>query len=264
MTQRFMAMMALTEPKAVSAAALIAAVRKLYPRYQASLTSLPGEPSVGAPLLIQTDGLTVTVLFLDQPMPADTMQSAIEIDKLWPEAAGKLKEHRAHAIVSHLEGAATQAEAILAAATVKVITAALSSLTPAIGIYWASGDTVTEAAAFRKATTNLVAGNLPVEVWAQMRWLDGPPTSKGERTLAVMTTGLLPFIGREIEFYPSTWSPFKISEYLISLTQYLLKNGLVIGDNESFGFTDDTQVGVRHLNHGQRTGIPILALIALN
>ena len=242
MTSRFIAMLALEGPGYCTAAGLIAEVRRSYPRYQAPLepaaSAAPGEP-----LMIQAGAVTVTVMFIDRPIPPGTLDAAIATDRVWPQAAERLGQHKAHAIVTHLQGATTHAEALLAAATVQVLAAALGALLPTIGAYWGTGDTVTETSAFQAAATSLVAGNLPTDAWVQMRWLDGPRTDKGERTLAVLTTGLMPFLGREIEFQPATWPPAKIAGHLISLMQYLLQNGLVIGHRESFGFDEETRVG---------------------
>jgi hypothetical protein len=260
---RFMAMLLLTRPQAVAAAALVAQIRQLYPRYQAPLEPVSSGVEPGEPILLKAGGVTITVMFIDQPVPAGTLDAAIETDKLWLDAAVHAGGHKAHAIVTHLETTATHAEALLAAATVNVVTGALSVLLPSIGVYWASGDTVTEIGQFRESTRQLVTGTLPVETWAQFRWLDGPPTEQGERTLAVITTGLLPFLGREIEFYPVPWPPIRLATYLISFIQYLLQNGLIIGDRETFGFDEQTRIGVRHLDEGQRPGLPILALMVL-
>lgn len=97
-------------------------------------------------------------------------------------------------------------------------------------------------------------------LWLSLTWLDVPVPANTPRQLVALTTGLAPFIGREIEFMPSTLPPATIAQRVISTAQYLITNGLVLKDGDTLGVTETEKIRVRFAERGQRPAVPVVQL----
>jgi hypothetical protein len=166
----------------------------------------------------------------------------------------------AHIIVGALSEAEGHGPCVDHASVVTVIAAAIASMTPTIGVYWSNGGTVTEAGHFVQAAERLVAGRPPADLWVQLRWLDGSPTPEGERTLAVVTTGLSAFVGREVEFMPAPLPPAVIADRTLGTLTYLLTHGPVLKDEDSLGVSEKERIRVTHAAQGYKPGVPVMQL----
>jgi Domain of unknown function (DUF4261) len=140
--------------------------------------------------------------------------------------------------------------------------AALTELAPAIAVVWTNGNALTEAKEFQSAARNLADRKLPVLAWMSVAVFDGPPAKTGARTTAMYTTGLAPFVGREIEFLPSTWPPTQIADRAIGTAQYLMERGPVIKDGETLGTSRCEKVRISLVAAGLCIGKPIFELSA--
>ena len=263
MSDLFIAMLALSEPSEPNANTIVEAFARLVPNASSRLQHVDPPAGSGTPEsahLFQVGDTLLSVIPVDQPLPPGTLDDAIEADRVWPEAKEKLAAHKAHIIVGAVTEATDHASAINTASLVTAVAAAITSITPTIGIYWSNGNTITERSTFLTAAQGLFAGQPPATVWVQMLWLDGPPTPKGERTLAVVTTGLRPFVGREIEFLPVALPPRTIAERVIGAIVYLLSNGPVLKDGDTLGVSEQERIRVVFANSGQRPGVPVMNL----
>ena len=111
-----------------------------------------------------------------------------------------------------------------------------------------------------QAAEELIAGRPPADVWVQLLWLDGPPTPEGERTLAVVTTGLAPFVGREVEFMPAPLPPAVIAERTLGTITYLLGQGPVLKDGDSLGVSEAERIRAKYAAQGYKPGVPVIQL----
>ena len=255
----FMAMIALPQPRAVPLDRVREKLRTLF-GLTAEVAGGPAARSEQGAGILVVDEVPITLLHVDRPVPQGTFERAIASNQVWREAGSRLALHRSHAIVGALRSASTHSEALHIAARVALVAATVSDLGGAIGVYWEPGETVTEASAFREAAMRLRQGVPPVEAWVQLLWLNGPVTPAGERTLAVVTTGLRPFIGRELEFLPIALPPVEIAQRVLGLIQYLLLNGPVLEDGDTVGVSEAEAIRVRHETQGRRPGVPIMTL----
>ncbi|CAK0758653.1 DUF4261 domain-containing protein [uncultured Gammaproteobacteria bacterium] len=254
---RFMTFVALREPATISPDRLVEAIRERTPALAPHMNVISAGADTSESFIIQAGPLAVTIISVPQPVPKGTFDQAVELARTWPDAGKALARHRAHIIIGSLRPVTDHAGAVAQARVVSLITAAVCALTPAIGVYWSSGQVVTETGAFQEEVTTK---DFPFETWISFRWLDGPRTSKGERTLAVITNGLLPFVGREIEFQPVPLSPAEIALRVLGTIHVLLAKGPVLKDGDTVGISPAEHIRVRHANHGQRRGVPVLAL----
>ncbi len=260
MAGAFMAMLALERIAAVDGQELLRRALAYLPGAEGRLLG-GGEPDQGeAPLMLVIDDVVMTVMYVDRSLPPGTLDGAIAANRVWKEARQRLAAHRAHAIVGLLQGGNGLEAVRNAACFVTAVAAALSSLMPTIGVYWASGETVNDAALFRQRAEAIARGTLPLDIWVQLLWLDGPRTPEGQRKFAVITTGLMPFVGREIEFQPAARPPLEVGQRVAGAISYLLQHGPVLKDGDTVGVSQTERIRVRHRDRGQRTGGPIYAL----
>jgi hypothetical protein len=261
MSERFIAYVALAKPAALTAAMVIDRVGLSFAGVPIAMSAAGSGPALpGEAMLVTIEGKPYTVISVEQPLPRDAWHSAVELDRVWPEASEAMAQQRAHLIVASLTAPASHGDAMEMAAAISMITAAIVSLSDALAVIWSNGDVISEARTFQMQALGLANRQLPIDRWIGFTWLDGPPTDKGERTLACLTTGLRPFVGRELEFLPAPLPPVTIAQRLIGTCQYLIANGLVLGDGETLGISQSERIRVRHAAQGQRPGVPVLKL----
>ncbi|HJQ61205.1 MAG TPA: DUF4261 domain-containing protein [Vineibacter sp.] len=257
---RLMAFVALAQPLTTTAQAVADRVQARFgTTIRMSITVPP--PAAGGILLV-INGVAIPVLLIGAPLPPDTYVQALAVDRVWPEAKTALAQHRAHAVVTTLAPVTTHGEALDAAVYVTFVTAALMDLGPAIGVIWTNGDALSEASAFQQSADAMASRNLPVLNWMSLAILQGPPSPAGKPTVAMYTTGLMPFIGREIEFEPTVWPATDVAQRVLSAAEYLMGRGLVIKDGDTLGVDANEKIKARYHDQGQRPGVPVLRLTA--
>jgi hypothetical protein len=259
MAGEFIAMLALERLAPVDGQELLRRTLVYLPGAEGRLL---GDKPGGAdtPLMLAIDDVVITVLYVDRPLPPGTLDGAIAANRVWKDVRQVVAAHRAHAIVALLQGGGDLAKLRTSACVVTAAAAALSSLLPTSGVYWASGQTVNEPGYFRQRADVFAKGTLPLDIWVQLLWLDGPRSPNGQRTFAVITTGLMPFVGREIEFQPAARPPLEIGERVAGAVSYLLDNGPVLADGDTIGINKQEHIRVRHRDRGVRATGPIYAL----
>jgi hypothetical protein len=215
--------------------------------------------SIGAGFLLDFNGVLVSVILVDKPLPPDAYAGALQLNRVWPGAAQAMEAHRAHAIVAPLKEIGSHLEALNATMIVTITLAALTTIVPSVAVVWSNGEVITEVTRFREAARALVQGQTRPDIWIGFAFLDGPRLPTGERTLAVVTSGLAPFIGREVEWLPTPLPPATIANRLIGLCQYLIVNGPVIKDGETLGVSESDRIRATFAPRGQRGG-PVIQL----
>lgn len=263
MDNAFVAMLALSRPEIPSAQAIIAEFERRVPKLPFELEAVEApEKRTGAGMVhaFKAGDRLLSVMLIDKPLPAGTLDKAIQADLVWPEAKEKLAAHKAHIIVGCVAGAEGYGPAIDTAGLVTAMAAVIATLTPTIGVYWSTGNTVTETSRFQQVADSFFAGNPPVTVWVQLLMMPSLQTAQGEPTLAAVTQGLQPFVGREIEFQPSTLPPAAIAQRAVGASVYLLAKGPVLKDGDTLGISEGERIRVAYADQGCRPGIPVMKL----
>ncbi|MDR1826769.1 MAG: DUF4261 domain-containing protein [Methylobacteriaceae bacterium] len=210
----------------------------------------------GAPVVIQCNGFELALLLVEKPIPADALTDAYEESAVfWPDVPGEFRRHRGHLVVS-LSQELTKADEFLEAAfTVTVVTAAISEVTESVGTYWADADWVTPRKETLNAAYQACQGEPPVSQWIRKSLRPGR-----NKTVGVFTCGLLPFVGREIEFPPDpNFDADTIIDRVDSLAKYVISNGLVVQDNDTVGISQEERIRVIYAD-SKVTGTPVLRL----
>ena len=259
-----MAMLALEQPSLVRAEKLIEVLLQNLPGLPVAPSAIeprrqPGELASES-YLLDVGGTVITVMFLDQPTPPGTYDFAVKYSLHWPDAATQLQREKSHAIVATLSEPTDFAGAVQSATLVTLVSAAVAALTPCIGVYWATGETVTERDGFIEAAARLTNGQFPIETWVQLALFAGEPAQPGETTVAAVTTGLSTFGIREIEFQPTALPPATLASRLIGAIQYLLTEGPVFKSGDTFGVNESESIRVSIEASSRRVGSQVYAL----
>jgi hypothetical protein len=250
---RFISYLACKSLAPVSPEALVSRIGELFPGTPLKAQAVAGAPNqpLDSGFLLGFGGALISVIQVDKPLPGDAYSRALKLDRVWPDAAQTMAAHGAHIIVATLKEVGSHLEALNGAVQVTMTLAALATMVPGLAVVWTNGDVITEAGRFQEVARALVQRQIRPDIWIGFDWLDGPPLSGGQRTLAVVTTGLEPFIGRDVEWLPTALPPGTIASRLLGLCQYLIINGPVIKDGESLGISETERIRARFAERGQ-------------
>lgn len=167
------------------------------------LPTRPPEVS-GQDLFFVVSDVALWIAFRDTPIgDADELGRFVN-PETWPAGREDLSRHRAHIEICDLglmgrtpmlpaDAAFNRAVAVTAAA------AAVARMALPLGLLWLPARGALPPASFRDQLARVLAGQAPLELWMRWFFLRG---AEGERP-GVITRGLAPFIGREIEVRPS-------------------------------------------------------------
>ena len=257
---RFICYLALPTQRDVSAETLCDAIAAQFP----GMIDMLGRPvprgsisEHGQGFLIGFGESLLAVMFVPKPLPRDAWQRAVELDRIWPKAGETMAAHGAHVIVSNVDPASSYGEALMLATKVTLSAAVLTAMLSAQAIIWAAGETIIEPRRIMAGAKGFENKQVPTDLWMGLTWLDGPPSPKGEQTLAALTSGLLPFFGREIEFMPAALPPAVIAQRLLGAAQYLIVSGPVLTDGDTIGVSEKERIRVRLVQRGQRADVPV-------
>ena len=265
MTEQFIAYVATARYGAVSAERLADAIRMIAAPMALAIQPLPSAlpaSALGPGFVLEVEGLRLAVMFVAAPLPREAYAEALTLNRTWPEAAAAMDGAAAHVIVASLSPPGSHGEALNAAGYASFAAAALCTLLPAIAVVWTNASTMTEANAFQTAIRGLGQRRLPVLQWVGLSFLQAPAGPQGERQTAVMTHGLLPFLGRELEWMPSPLPLPLIVERLLGACDYLIMRGPVIADGDTLGVSTTERIRARYAAQGQRPGVPVMQLSA--
>jgi hypothetical protein len=264
MDDRIVAYLASKEAAVITAEVLAARVMQRFEHLPLMVEPLgPSDAacSLGRGFLIAINGTILSVIVVDRPLPSKAYERALKLNRVWRGARNAMSEHSSHVIVATTKPTVTHVDALDGAFKVSLAVTALIKPTRGIGVLWANGDAITEAEYFSEATVAFSNRQTRPEIWVAFDWLDGPLSPEGQRTFAVTTTGMMPFIGRELEWMPAALPPTTIASRLLSLCQYLIVNGPIVRDGETIGLTASERIRARHAAHGQ-CGSPVVQLTA--
>lgn len=257
---RILAFVALNSPAEPDGQELAARVKSRF----ADALNIPvsAQPDqTGGALLIDMGGVLVTVMSIDRPMPPDAYHRGLELNHRWEDAPAAMQAHKAHFIVATLSEVDGYNEALNGTICVSLVAAALAESSDSVGVMWSTGQALTEAGLFVSEIEGLKTPEIPALVWVSLDVYRGEPTSNGEPTFTMYTTGLRPFVGRELEFAPTVASPNELATRMIGTSQYLIQNGLVLADGDTLGVSEQERIRARYMDPGARPGIPAIRLI---
>ena len=252
-SDRFMAFAVLSEDAPARGDDIVAAINEQIPNGEARAEPVgedAGMPA-GAALVVEIGKTIVTVMYMDQPMLPGALDEAVAKDRMMPNAAEVVAGHKAHYTISHLEPNEQFADARQAAIAMTRVCAALCQLTPVLCVHWAAAQTIAPAANVREAASVLSEGEWPLFMWSNFLPYAGKDDASGQRRVGMLTQGLAPFVGREIEFAPAPMPPEQVFDRVINLSSYLMARGAVLGEGNTVGVSESERIRVHYGEVGQ-------------
>lgn len=237
-------MVLLSEPLSISGDDLQTHLReKLNPGI-----TLVGEGNSEAGFLITWNDTTYAVMRIDKPIPSDTFATALKTSHGLPQGERLVADHKAHLIISPMNGADHQLSAIFGALGIMTLADLIAEKASPMAFYWSNSevladnkqfaDHVKKAAeaigAFNKKVPNALYG-LPATLWAGLRFF----SSNQQNKVGAITKGLDALTGFEIQIDPFESKPAEIAKHLFGMVAYVLANGSVFKEGDTIGIEKD-------------------------
>ena len=170
------------------------------------------------------------------PIPWRELEQPCAEAWYWPQAAETMRRHRRHVVVTLAGGRSDMATRCL---LLTQVTAALAANSHCTGIYWGAGALVNSAPDFIAQSRDMSREYLPLSLWIGFR-----TRQRDDDTIDMYTVGMKVFGHHEIEVQGSRAEPKRILNTVFSAAHYLIDNGPVFSDGDSFGLTEDDEVAI--------------------
>lgn len=238
-----------------SAEQLSARLRGLYAKH-------PGKLDVTArdgAMLISRGADVLTVMMMNCPVPAGTLDRAYDANMTWPQAKGTLAGHTHHIVVGCLQNSPDKSARISSATSLTLACAALAELTDCLGIYWTASETVCETRNFMAEASQTLDGRRAPHFWTRLYLFRGE--SRGDQfPVGCVTCGLHALVGREIEFEPAMLPPADVAQRVLGAAHLLLFSAKEIKDGDTIGISAAERIRVTHAGNGKRAATPVFDL----
>lgn len=183
-------------------------------------------------LIFKYDGMTVTCVFVDVPVPNDEAVENAKNNYLWRDAVQVSKAHTAQIVLTVLDGDSSVARSLLYTKAA----ASLLKLDNATAIY--QYPTVISRELYLQAAQDIKDGALPVLVWVYFGiYPDG-------NRFSGYTFGLDYFDMDEIEILKSKEPPDEIYHLLVKISMYVLENNVMLKHGETLGFSSEQKLKI--------------------
>lgn len=231
MSRQFAASVLLDEPWELDLDALGEQIESAFPQV-GKVEVFPGQNGGNPSGLVRIDGGNVVVTALSVPVPKEQLSPKLKIMRHW-DPSDVMSGHCAHILIScggrlpGLEGAEVYA------ATVHFVAAAVAAISPSSAVLWRHSYSITQSEAFQAAAKRLLRGRMPLPIWSSFASVV-PRGYAPEAALGMVSYGLRPFLGRELELAPRPGSPESAFECISSVARRALDGG--------YGLTDGLRV----------------------
>ncbi len=224
---QFNAMVLLEKPWTIDIDLLAEKVSEDFPGIGV-VEAMPGLGGEGEAGLLTIDGGMVVIDFIDQPMPAEKLAPPLMTMQSWASDTA-VRAHTAHLSIScggDLEG--LQGAKAFAAAT-HFVTSTLAGLAPATAVFWPESWCLSEPETFQASSQRLLQATMPISAWLTFAAVV-PKGANPETALGMVSYGMRPFIGRELELAPAPVNAETALRRIASIARSALDHGLELSD----------------------------------
>jgi hypothetical protein len=190
-------------------------------------------------LSFKLDDANAAVALMPAPIPWTDLEGPCACAWYWPKAVEAMKRHKAHLIVSLGGGRRTPIDRCL---LLTALTAAVTAVAKASGVYWGAGAVVQSPRAFLEVSGQMRQDFLPLRLWIDFRLIKERPG-----VFSLFTKGLGAFGHMELEVPKSRQRPEAIFDLAFNAAHYLLDRGPVLKDGDTFGTSPEQKIKVRHV-----------------
>lgn len=237
--------------------------------------SVHASPGNRNSLVVSWGEASFAVMSLEQPIPADTFETALSISFGLQDGEQRIAAHHAHLIISPISGAKDTDQAIRNAIGTLQLAGALADQAGPAGItahYWSSAQVLTDpdglADARARAEAALAAhqagqadawSGLPLNLWLGMHLI---PDQK-VKGYGVTSEGLRSLTGFEIAIAPFQAEAAEVARHLFNIVGYLLGSGARFNDGDTLGISATQQFRARNLTaEGEQPPMLVLSMEA--
>lgn len=265
MTTKFITYIALGSLCELSVAEVLSDMRSIAGNAPFTIGQIGSETRISSGgVLFTVNSVAVLAMMVDVPLPEDAWETAAQRAIIWPEAEDTLARNRAHVVVATADDMIGHPLALAGASAVTLLAGAIANRIHAIGgtvlgtVFSESESAVEGVTIAPMAARFAQQREIPDMLWASIQFYRGEKESSGQESVGAVTTGLMPFIGKEMEFLPNSLAPGETARRLLGLCSLVMLNGPVIKDGDSVGLTVDEKIMARFAAEGQRRGIPVI------
>jgi hypothetical protein len=256
--ERLIAFVLLDQPVVIDKETLAEAIRSRHPDMSVEVTLAPAKPGQepGSVAIIRFGGELAMMMAMPAPLPQDAGKgvwprlSAV----VWPDAPAVAQHHRAHLIVSTID---TGQPLLRFARIITAITGALVAVSPGcLGVVW-DAQVAHPPERWRDMSRNAFAPSpdFPLTLWV------GIHPFRSETGVGAVTSGLRPFVNREVELEGRSDDLRNVINKIAGLAGYLIEHGDVIRDGATFGSSETERLKVSHAVSTRFAGLPVLRAV---
>lgn len=172
------------------------------------------------------------------PIPWSDLEGPCATSILWRDAAAEVQRHTSHWIVTvNADVNPFELSTLLTQATA----AALAVCPAAIGVFWGNAALVVPKNIFIDFARKILPEGPPLYIWVDFR-----VGKDSEHTCSGFTAGMKALGHMEFETEQCPEPPGELRERLMALAGYVLENGPVIRNGDTFGEDADERIRVVH------------------
>lgn len=231
MSRHFTAFLLLEKPVDLDVDTLAHAVMDRFPQI-GLVEPVVGQVGVRSSGVLRIEGGHVVVTVTRQPFPEEEFFPDLQVLRAW-DPVPALAGHEAYLTISCGGGLDGIEGAEAYAAAVHFATAAACELLPAIAVFWQRGFAITRPEDFCNATARLLEGRMPLGAWVSFASIV-PRGYAPARAQGMVTYGMLPFIGREIELAPRPGNTREAYDCIAAVARNALDKGAVLADGQRY------------------------------
>lgn len=231
MSRHFSAVLLLEHPVGVDIDALTRAVMAQFPKI-GTVEPIAGQARSGDSGLLRIEGGHVVVTVTRHPFAEAELFPPLQVLRSW-DPVSAIVEHQAYLTISCGGGLDGIDGAEAYAAAVHFVAAAATRVMPVSAVFWQRGYAITNPTDFYDCTTTLLKGRMPVGAWISFASIV-PKGSAPSAALGMVTYGMRPFMGREIELAPRPGSARAAYDCLSAVVRNCLNRGMPLVDGQRF------------------------------
>ncbi|MBG6204145.1 hypothetical protein IWQ48_005308 [Labrenzia sp. EL_13] len=261
MSNRFMTMLALESRSFAEGREVITALKSFAPNVPAEALGSQETEAASPTHLVKIGRTVLAIMYVDQPLPVDAIDRPLAYNQSWPGAKAEMQKHSTHVIAAVFKSDESFGGQRQSAVDLTLLTAALIKSHPVLAVIWTAGNTISAPSVVFEALKQISEQSFPLDLWLQVYPYRPPSIPETEKVIGFVTEGLLPFVGREIQFEPVPMPPQDVASRVLNIALYLLSHGPVLKDGETLGMSETEQIHIRHLPEGAQLGVPVFQLM---
>lgn len=197
--------------------------------------------------MISVDGVALTLLNVDQPLPPPFFDTGPIPNQLMPDPLQQLRNHRAHVSVMPAQLPQDGPSALATARAVSILTWAVAVVTRAEAIKWSDSNNFAPVSLLQGCAPRLLpAGGMAVPVW--IRIFAG--RAHGEQKIIVGSYGLWPFGLPEIEYAPTDLSIDYLIPHAYMVCDHILRSDNALKHDDTIDVDGVNVFRIEALEHG--------------